>query len=136
MCRGSRKRRKQSTVVVSILQRQVQRHYDHRLRSSRHLAAIFDFGTRRSRPTSISAHRLRPMFCIQFSLPSSKYLNIINNLKLGIIRLNWLFQFKIKIIIAFNQKNAVIRGFEPISSVTASPTDGTICVMMSSLPRV
>ena len=35
-----------------------------------------------------------------------------------------------------SRKNAVIRGLEPISSVTASPTDGTICVMMSSLPRV
>ena len=35
-------------------------------------------------------------------LPSSKQLNLINNLKLGIIRLNWLFQFKIKIITAFN----------------------------------
>ena len=38
-------------------------------------------------------------------LPSSKELNVINNLKLGIIRLNWLFQFKIKNIIAFNHKN-------------------------------
>ena len=35
-----------------------------------------------------------------------------------------------------SRQNAVIRGLEPISSVTASPTDGTICVMMSSLPRV
>ena len=34
-----------------------------------------------------------------------------------------------------SRKNAVIRGLEPISSVTASPTDGTICVMTSSLPR-
>ena len=34
------------------------------------------------------------------------------------------------------KKERVIRGLEPISSVTASPTDGTICVMMSSLPRV
>ena len=35
-----------------------------------------------------------------------------------------------------SRKNAVIRGLEPISSVTASPTDGTICVMTSSLPRL
>ena len=35
-----------------------------------------------------------------------------------------------------SRKKAVIRGLEPISSVTASPTDGTICMMMSSLPRV
>ena len=28
-----------------------------------------------------------------------------------------------------SRKNAVIRGLEPISSVTASPTDGAICVM-------
>ena len=34
-----------------------------------------------------------------------------------------------------SRKNAVIRGLKPISSVTASPTDGTICVMMSSLSR-
>ena len=34
-----------------------------------------------------------------------------------------------------SRKNAVIRGLEPISSVTASPTDGTICGRTSSLPR-
>ena len=34
-----------------------------------------------------------------------------------------------------SRKNAVIRGLEPISFVTPSPTDGTICVMMLSLSR-
>ena len=35
-----------------------------------------------------------------------------------------------------SRKNAVKRVIEPISSFTASPTDGTICVMTSPLPRV
>ena len=34
-----------------------------------------------------------------------------------------------------SRKNAVKRGLEPISSVTALPTDGTICGRTSSLPR-